>query len=115
MRKFEYKYNINEEKRTVVALSTFAGKTVVGVARCAPTDVFDVEIGKKIAAARCTVKIAEKRMKRAAACMANAKEGLAWWQKRFEQMLKYEADSTSAYEQSAAALANLEKLFVSNI
>lgn len=34
MRKFEYKYKIDEEKRTIVAMSTFAGKTVVGVARC---------------------------------------------------------------------------------
>ena len=47
MRKFEYKYIINEEKRTVVALSTFAGEAVRGVARCAETDEFNVETGKK--------------------------------------------------------------------
>ena len=49
-------------------MSTFAGKTVVGVAHCAPADEFNIEIGKKIAAARCSVKIAEKRMKRAEDC-----------------------------------------------
>ena len=74
MRKFEYKYKIDEDKRTVVALSTFAGKTVAGVAHCAPTDEFNVETGKKIAAARCSVKIAEKRMKRAEDCYSLAKE-----------------------------------------
>lgn len=111
MRKFEYKYNINEEKRTVVALSTFAGKTVVGVARCAPTDVFDVEIGKKIAAARCTVKIAEKRMKRAETCGAIASEYLAYWTARKTQMEKYELDSVAAYEKAVEDLAALEKTF----
>ena len=61
MRKFEYKYKIDEDKRTIVAMSTFAGKAVTGVARCDPRDEFIIDDGKKLAAARCSVKIAEKR------------------------------------------------------
>lgn len=49
----------------VIAVSTYAGKTVRGVAICHPQDTFDLEIGKKIAAARCALKIAEKRLDRA--------------------------------------------------
>ena len=109
MRKFEYKYKIDEDKRTIVAMSTFAGKVVAGVARCAPTDEFNIETGKKIAAARCSVKVAERRMRRAKVCMADAREGLTWWQKRFEKMQKYEADSAIAFEQATAALSALEK------
>lgn len=49
----------------VIAVSSFAGQTVRGVAKCAPNDEFDLEYGKRLAAARCVAKIADKRMNRA--------------------------------------------------
>lgn len=58
-----YKYYFG--KNIVVAVSSFAGKTVRGVAKCGPNDEFDVEKGKELARARCARKIAEKRHKRA--------------------------------------------------
>lgn len=63
MENFEYKFIRADNK--VIALSSFAGKTVRGVAKCHPGDVFDIEYGKQLAAARCGRKIAEKRYKRA--------------------------------------------------
>lgn len=59
-----YKY-YTDNKSVVVAVSTYAGKTVRGVAKCCSEDNFDLEKGKAIAAARCNLKIAEKRRKRA--------------------------------------------------
>ena len=47
----------------VVAVSSFAGQTVKGVAKCNPNDEFNLECGKKLAAARCNVKVANKRYK----------------------------------------------------
>ncbi len=111
MRKFEYKYKIDEEKRTVVALSTFAGKTVVGVAHCAPADEFDIDTGKKIAAARCSVKIAEKRMKRAEECHSFATDCVKFWTEHLEKMKKYDSDSVEAYKKAVAALAEIEENF----
>ena len=104
-------YKIDEKKRTIVALSSFAGKTVVGVARCAPADTFDVEAGKKIAAARCTAKIAEKRMKRAEDCYSWAKECVQYWTEQAEKMKHYDADSVEAYKKAVAALAEIEENF----
>ena len=77
----------------VVAISTYAGKTVKGYAKCDPIDTFDIEKGKKLAAARCNLKIAEKRVKR-----AKEKEAIARAQaieaKRYqERMEKYAYDS----------------------
>ena len=60
---FNYKYITAGNK--VIALSSYAGKTVRGVAKCAPGDVFDEEKGKDLATARCAYKIALKREKRA--------------------------------------------------
>jgi hypothetical protein len=111
MRKFEYKYKIDEEKRTIVAMSTFAGKVVTGVARCAPGDEFDIETGKKLAAARCSVKIAEKRMKRAEYCNAVATDALDYWANRKAQMEHYERDSVAGYGKAVEDLAKLEKTF----
>ena len=55
-----YRYFIAGNK--VIAVSTYAGKTVRGIAICSPEDKFDIEFGKKLAAARCNEKVAEKRL-----------------------------------------------------
>jgi hypothetical protein len=111
MRKFEYKFVINEEKRTVVALSSFAGEVVRGIARCAPTDVWNVEVGKQWAATRCSAKIAEKRMRRAEECNAIAADALDFWAERKAKMEHYERDSAEAYKKAIEDLKNLEKTF----
>lgn len=63
MKEFNYKYIVTNDK--VIALSSYAGRTVRGIAKCHPNDTFDVEYGKKLAAARCNEKIAIKRHKAA--------------------------------------------------
>ena len=65
MHPFEkYRFYV-DEKNQVIAISTYAGRYVKGVAKCDPRDKFDLEKGKKLAAARCAEKIAEKRVKQA--------------------------------------------------
>ena len=54
-----------DNKGKVVVVSTYAGRNVRGVAKCHPSDTFDNEKGIEIAQARCDLKIAEKRVKRA--------------------------------------------------
>lgn len=109
MRKFEYKYKIDKEHKTIVALSSFAGRTVVGVAKCSPEDTFDIEAGKKLAAARCALKVAEKRMKRAEACYAMATDLAAYWTEQKAKMEAYDTDSAKAYMQAVANLEVVEK------
>ena len=59
----KYRYYIAGNK--IIAVSTYAGRTVRGVAICHPQDSFDIEAGKKLAAARCNQKVADKRYERA--------------------------------------------------
>ena len=56
---------INGDPYRVVAVSTYEGRTVRGVAKCDPRDEFNIEKGKMLAAARCNAKVAQKRAKRA--------------------------------------------------
>lgn len=58
-----YKFYFGDNK--VICVTTYAGKTVRGVAKCDPRDSFDLETGKALAKARADVKVAEKRYNRA--------------------------------------------------
>ena len=109
MRKFEYKYKIDEDNKTIVALSTFAGKPVAGVARCMEEDEFNVADGKELAAARCSVKVAEKRMKRAEMQLAIALDWAEYWTNRAEKMRKYDLDAANAYREALRNLADIEE------
>ena len=59
------KYKFITHDNEVIAISTYAGKTVRGIAKLHPQDTFNLENGKKLAAARCNEKIAAKRFARA--------------------------------------------------
>lgn len=56
----KYRYYTNGEN-VVVAVASYAGRTIRGVAKCSDQDEFDLETGKKLAAARCAMKIAKAR------------------------------------------------------
>ena len=93
----------------VVAVSTYAGRKVRGVAKCDPRDKFSIENGKKLAAARCNVKIAEKRFKRAEKKHAEA-VALATAQLRYRDHMKsYYADSLIELQHAQIDLDNLLK------
>ena len=110
-RTFKYKYVINEEKRTIVALSTFAGRVVRGVARCSPNDPWDVEAGKKLAEARCSAKIAHKRLERAEIMAKCANEGLEYYKEQAEKYAKYELDAVEGLKKATEDLLILENKF----
>lgn len=83
--------------RMVSAVSTYAGKTVRGTAKCDPRDNFDMDSGKRLAAARCSAKVAEKRVIRSAKKLAEARAQMASANKYFEDMAEY-------YQRSCAEL-----------
>lgn len=107
---FEYKYIVNG--RTVIALSHYAGRTVRGVAKCSPEDEFDVEFGKKLAAARCDLKIAEKRCSRAAERCTNAMDVRQMAEANYKDCLAF---YLNAFEKVQVAEANLDKLMAADM
>ncbi len=77
----------------VVAVSTYAGKTVRGVAKCHPDDAYDVEKGKMLAALRCNARIAEKRLNRANEKVKDATRQLVNSQEHYSDMRQYQDDA----------------------
>jgi len=87
----KYKFYVSGNK--VIAVSTYAGRTVRGTAKCDPRDEFDLEFGKKLAAARCAYKIAEKRKARATEEYRKAAYEADQAAMRFRDMKQYFIDS----------------------
>lgn len=95
------KYHFYTTGNKVIAVSTYAGRTVRGIAKCSDKDEFNLEKGKQLAAARCGLKIAEKRLKRADGKLIEAKEDE-------EKAKKYTKDMYSYYVRSAYELEDAE-------
>lgn len=66
-----YKYYVQGNK--VHAVSKYAGKTVRATAICSPVDKFNIEIGKGVAARKCNIKVAHKRLCHAEQRLAEAR------------------------------------------
>jgi hypothetical protein len=77
----------------IIAISTYAGRTVKGIATCSPADTFSVEAGKELAAARCNLKVAKKRAKRAQEKVESAAKELNVAERHYNKMIDYAADA----------------------
>ena len=91
----------------VIAISTYAGKEVRGVAKCDPRDEFNLEFGKELAATRCALKIAEKRKARATVEYRKAATAADEAVMRFNEMKQYFMDSV---DQLDDAIEDIKKL-----
>ena len=91
------KYSFYTDGKTkVVAVSTYAGKVVRGVAKCDVNDTFSLEKGKELAAARCNEKIAKKRFTRAQNMHVDTLIEHGKLVARFTKVLNYRNDSEIA-------------------
>ena len=91
-----YHYTGKDGKETIAAVSSYAGKTVKGYAKCNPLDSFDEGKGKELAAARCNAKIAKKRYERARIKLVAAQAKLEEARKYYANMSKYFEDARNA-------------------
>lgn len=104
---YNYRYIVTPTK--VIALSTYAGKTVRGVAKCHPTDEFNEEYGKKLAAARCNQKIAAKRYERAFRKYRFMCEAMNEVEKEFSKSAAYLRDAAAAEKEAILSVMEIRK------
>ena len=101
----KYKYYVDEKHRKVIAVSTYAGRSVRGSAKADPRDTFDLEKGKILAAKRCNEKVAKRRYARAQRCVKDAARDLQVAQRHYYKMLRYMNDAHDAYSQAEKDVA----------
>ena len=106
--KSKYKF-YNDSNNKIIAVSTYAGKTVRGVAKCDPRDEFDAAKGEDLAMARCAEKIAAKRMRRAQKELAKAERAAEAAQRRVNKMKNYLNDSAAAWKVATDNRINFER------
>ena len=107
----KYKYFVAKKQDgtpyQVIAVSTYAGRTVRGIAKCDPKDNFSLESGKKLAAARCNLKVAEKRKARATRKYNEANRAMMEQRHFVERMDNYAQDAITEVNNAKAELAAL--------
>lgn len=107
----KYHFYVSEKQHMVIAVSTYAGKTVKGYAKCDPRDTFDIEAGKQLAAARCAEKIANKRAARANKKVIEAQRLLEEARDHYQKMTDYFNDS----QREAAEASRHAKITAENL
>ena len=107
MRKINYK--IYHHGNEVIAVSTFAKRTVKGTAKCDPRDKFDHKKGEALAIARCDVKVAEKRMKSANEQVQLYKDCLDDVLAVLSDAIEYKMLAKRELDAAKAALAEVER------
>ena len=94
LEKYQYiTYTRQDGVKEIVALSTYAGKVVRGVAKCDPNDEYNMGLGMELAAARCNAKIAKKRKAAAEKARKEAVIALNEAKARLADMEDYVTDS----------------------
>lgn len=100
-------YTANRDK-TVIAVASFAGKTVKGIAKCDPKDTPDVEKGIKLAILRCDEKIATKKIYRGEMKVAATSKELDRAANKHENAKQYYEDAMNAHTKAYQDLVSFE-------
>jgi hypothetical protein len=103
----KYKFYTTPDN-TTIAVSTYAGKTVKGIAKMDPRDKFDAEYGKQLAAARCAMKVAKKRKNRADRQVSKAYAEMNKAYRLVEKMKAYQNDAMNELEGAVVRVTELE-------
>lgn len=109
----KYKYYVTKTKageHKVIAATTYAGRTVRGVAICSKDDEFSLEKGKQLAAMRCALKVANKRLNRAT---DKVDEAVMIYNKADAHLTKMTCYHRDAYEAKTEVEEALDKLMAS--
>ena len=110
-KKANYTIYTDEKNRQVVAVCRYAGRKVRAVAKCAPEDTFDIEIGTELAIARCEWKVAKLKLQNAGACYMTAAKAADEAAIKLGKLKDYYMDSVDQLDEAGAAMqAVIEKL-----
>lgn len=102
-----YKYYVDEKNRMVIAVCRYAGRNVRGTAKCAPEDAFDIELGKKIATARCEEKKAKIKIQNASAKYLEASLAAEKAKRHLFRMQRYFMDAVDQHDAAVEAVNNV--------
>lgn len=104
-----YNFYIDKKNKTVIAVCRYAGRNVRATAKCHDSDVFDIEFGKRLAQARCEVKVAKIKIQNATQKYCDAVDVLNAAMARYEAMRQYYMDAVDQYDNALVEIDNILK------
>lgn len=104
----KYHFYYHEENKTVVCTTLYKGQMVRGIAKCDPSDEFNLELGKTLAYLRCKAKFARKKLKRAIQAERNAFVVANRAQYNLDRVCEFVSDSEMFLIESVNELNELE-------
>lgn len=96
-----YKFYFDKKNSTIICVSSFAGKTIKGYAKCHPNDDFNEDLGKELAKLRCDLKVARARYKHASKKALAAHHAANCAKAYSDKMWRYCADADRELEDAA--------------
>lgn len=104
-----FKYRVYKHDNEIIAISSFAGRDVKGIAKCDPRDTYSEQKGLALAEARCDNKICNKRVKRAKVKVAYLTDVIADLNKMLADAKQYQIEAQEALQVSDEKLAAILK------
>ena len=105
-----FTYSFSENR--VYCMTFYAGKTVKGVAKRNPEDEFDLEVGKKLARARCEYKLRKKQLKNKLKRCEIAESELMIAQNHARNAVIYKVEAEENLKAAKKALEEIESSFI---
>ena len=102
-----HQYSVHQAGNMFIAITTYGGRRVRAVAKCAPGDTFNENIGAQLAMARCAQKVEKIRLRNLRGHMKTWSDVVAMANKELEEVtLKHDA-STLELEMINKAIDNI--------
>ena len=101
-----FTYSFAENR--VYCMTYYAGKTIKGIAKRDPEDEFDLEVGKKLARARCEYKLRKKQLKNKIKRCEIAEAELMIAQNHARNAVIYQIEAEANLEEAKKSLEEIE-------
>lgn len=98
----------NDGKGKIIAVSYFNKKAVKGIAKCCENDKFNEDVGRELAAERCTVKVLKKKTKKAAEKYLNSLIMADRAERKAKKLLKYYCKVANELHEAETQLIKFE-------
>lgn len=105
-----YVYQRADGAKVVKAISTYAGRRIMGKAVCDPKDEFSLDLGKQLAAARCNAEVARRRRERAEKKVIDSYSAIVEAERKYDKAIAYFADADKAVKESWQELKELYEI-----
>lgn len=104
----KYHFYYNEDSKTIICTTLYKCQMVRGIAKCDPSDEFNIDDGKKLAYLRCRYKFSHKKLKHSHKVCNELLRAFSAMQRKLIKAHEFVNDSEDQFEAAHKELASFE-------